>query len=53
MFLDSLFSAVENFTVAARDFHQRLDQLDTSKYEWQNNSTVFSTEMLGLSSHTG
>ncbi|XDV32908.1 hypothetical protein PO909_003568 [Leuciscus waleckii] len=27
---DSLFSAVENFTVAARDFHQRLDQLDTS-----------------------
>ncbi|XP_077065191.1 putative N-acetylated-alpha-linked acidic dipeptidase [Siphateles boraxobius] len=30
MFLDSLFSAVENFTVAARDFHQRLDQLDTS-----------------------
>ncbi len=34
--LDSLFSAVENFTVAARDFHQRLDQLDTSKYEWQN-----------------
>lgn len=30
--LDSLFSAVENFTVAAGDFHQRLDQLDTSKY---------------------
>ncbi|KTG09599.1 hypothetical protein cypCar_00021933 [Cyprinus carpio] len=28
--LDSLFSAVENFTVAAGDFHQRLDQLDTS-----------------------
>uniref|UniRef100_A0A8C1TN47 Aminopeptidase NAALADL1 n=1 Tax=Cyprinus carpio TaxID=7962 RepID=A0A8C1TN47_CYPCA len=27
---DSLFSAVENFTVAAADFHQRLDQLDTS-----------------------
>ncbi|XP_042627520.1 glutamate carboxypeptidase 2-like [Cyprinus carpio] len=27
---DSLFSAVENFTVAAGDFHQRLDQLDTS-----------------------
>uniref|UniRef100_A0A673I0E3 Aminopeptidase NAALADL1 n=1 Tax=Sinocyclocheilus rhinocerous TaxID=307959 RepID=A0A673I0E3_9TELE len=27
---DSLFSAVENFTVAAQDFHQRLDQLDTS-----------------------
>ncbi|XP_058600321.1 N-acetylated-alpha-linked acidic dipeptidase 2 isoform X2 [Onychostoma macrolepis] len=27
---DSLFSAVENFTIAARDFHQRLDQLDTS-----------------------
>uniref|UniRef100_A0A8C1EIW3 Glutamate carboxypeptidase 2 n=1 Tax=Cyprinus carpio carpio TaxID=630221 RepID=A0A8C1EIW3_CYPCA len=27
---DSLFFAVENFTVVARDFHQRLDQLDTS-----------------------
>ncbi|RXN24250.1 N-acetylated-alpha-linked acidic dipeptidase [Labeo rohita] len=27
---DSLFSAVGNFTVAARDFHQRLDKLDTS-----------------------
>ncbi|ROJ25402.1 N-acetylated-alpha-linked acidic dipeptidase 2 [Anabarilius grahami] len=27
---DSLFSAVENFTVAARDFHQRLHQIDTS-----------------------
>ncbi|XP_016398476.1 glutamate carboxypeptidase 2-like [Sinocyclocheilus rhinocerous] len=27
---DSLFSAVENFAVAAGDFHQRLDQLDTS-----------------------
>lgn len=27
---DSLFSAAENFTVAARDFHQRLDQLDSS-----------------------
>uniref|UniRef100_A0A8C2AB80 Aminopeptidase NAALADL1 n=1 Tax=Cyprinus carpio TaxID=7962 RepID=A0A8C2AB80_CYPCA len=27
---DSLFFAVENFTVMARDFHQRLDQLDTS-----------------------
>ncbi|XP_051965869.1 N-acetylated-alpha-linked acidic dipeptidase 2 [Xyrauchen texanus] len=27
---DSLFSAVMNFTVAAQDFHQRLDQLDTS-----------------------
>ncbi|XP_051522205.1 putative N-acetylated-alpha-linked acidic dipeptidase [Myxocyprinus asiaticus] len=27
---DSLFSAVKNFTVAAQDFHQRLDQLNTS-----------------------
>nr|XP_055053456.1 N-acetylated-alpha-linked acidic dipeptidase 2 [Misgurnus anguillicaudatus] len=27
---DSLFSAVKNFTDAARDFHQRLNQLDNS-----------------------
>lgn len=29
--LDSLFSAVENFTVAARDFHERLQTLNRAE----------------------